>query len=84
MLRYCLFLGLEGLRELEKLEPKFREFEKLLFCESAKNLQRAVQTSDVNTKLDGHIRKFLILLSPHLLLKPALSALEWLVYRFVI
>jgi U3 small nucleolar RNA-associated protein 10 len=76
-----IVLGLEGLRELEKLERKFKEFEKLLFSESAKSLQRAVQTAEVNAKLDTHIRKFLLLLSPHLLLKPALSALEWLVQR---
>ncbi|KAF4524660.1 hypothetical protein B566_EDAN012242, partial [Ephemera danica] len=75
-------LGLEGLKELEKLDSRFKEFEHLLFSHSAKSLQRAVQSKEVNTKLDEHIRRFLLLLSPHLLLKPALSALEWLVKRF--
>lgn len=69
------------MKELSKLEPRLQEFENLLFSEAAKSLQRSVQTAEVNKKLDGHIRRFLLLLSPHLLLKPALSALEWLVQR---
>ncbi|XP_049276014.1 HEAT repeat-containing protein 1-like [Rhipicephalus sanguineus] len=71
-----------GLEELSTLNEAFSHFEENLFSESAKFLERAVKSREENTILDGQIEQFLLLLSPHFLLRPAHKALEWLVYRF--
>lgn len=73
--------GTQGIRDLQILNPRFREFDDFLFKESSKGIQRAVQHNDFNERLDLQINKFLVMVSPHLLLKPALQALEWLVHR---
>ncbi|ESP03634.1 hypothetical protein LOTGIDRAFT_180093 [Lottia gigantea] len=74
-------IGINGLEELSSINPVFREFEKSLFNENAQNFQRAVQTKEVNEKLDETITEFLLHLSPYFLLKPAQKALEWLIFR---
>uniref|UniRef100_A0A131YTW1 HEAT repeat-containing protein 1 n=1 Tax=Rhipicephalus appendiculatus TaxID=34631 RepID=A0A131YTW1_RHIAP len=75
-------IGTTGLEELSTLNEAFSHFEENLFSENAKFLERAVKGKEENAILDGQIEEFLLLLSPHFLLRPAHKALEWLVYRF--
>ncbi|XP_071799913.1 HEAT repeat-containing protein 1-like [Asterias amurensis] len=75
-------VGINGLQELENIDPAFQEFENTLFDETSKAMERSVQTKEVNDRLDRKIGKFLLQLSPYFLLKPAQKALEWLIYRF--
>nr|XP_033335070.1 HEAT repeat-containing protein 1 [Megalopta genalis]XP_033335071.1 HEAT repeat-containing protein 1 [Megalopta genalis] len=77
-----LNIGQNGLQELAKLSDLFLEFEKTLFAQSSISLERSVQDSKVNKKLNGEIERFLILSSPYFLLNNAHKALEWLIYRF--
>ncbi|XP_051158147.1 HEAT repeat-containing protein 1 [Leptopilina boulardi] len=77
-----LNIGLSGLKELIKLSNLFEEFEGTLFAQSSLNLERAVQGSKLNKKLDANIEKFLILLAPYFLLDYSHKALEWLIRRF--
>ncbi|GLH02313.1 Uncharacterized protein GBIM_08366 [Gryllus bimaculatus] len=76
-------LGVNGLEELKKLNMRFDQFEDTLFDVSSKDLQRAVQSKEVNEKLNREISKFLGYLSPYFLLKCAHQALEWLIQRTV-
>lgn len=75
-------IGTTGLEELSTLNEAFLCFEENLFSENAKFVERAVKSKEENAILDGQIEEFLLLLSPHFLLRPAHKALEWLVYRF--
>ncbi|XP_038070056.1 HEAT repeat-containing protein 1-like [Patiria miniata] len=77
-------LGVNGLQELENIDPTFQEFENTLFDEASKSLERSIQTQEVNARLDRKIRRFLLRLSPFFLLKPAQKATEWLIHRFSI
>ncbi|KAH6921668.1 hypothetical protein HPB50_003946 [Hyalomma asiaticum] len=73
-------IGTTGLEELSTLNEAFLRFEENLFSENAKFVERAVKSKEENAILDGQIEEFLLLLSPHFLLRPAHKALEWLVY----
>ncbi|KAK8773577.1 hypothetical protein V5799_011890 [Amblyomma americanum] len=75
-------IGTTGLEELSMLNEAFSRFEASLFAESAKYIERAVKSREENAELDNQIEEFLLLLSPHFLLRPAHKALEWLIYRF--
>ncbi|KAF8975950.1 HEAT repeat-containing protein 1 [Entomortierella lignicola] len=75
-------IGANGIAELKQLDPKFQPFEKTLFAESMKSVDRVLQTKEDNAKLDESITLFLRQLSPYFLLKPAGKALEWLIRRF--
>ncbi|CAN8001191.1 unnamed protein product [Ixodes hexagonus] len=75
-------IGVTGLEELVLLNEEFAEFERTLFSESSKFVERSVKTKAENAELDESIEEFLLLLSPYFLLRPAHKALEWLVYRF--
>ncbi|KAG9319233.1 hypothetical protein KVV02_008218 [Mortierella alpina] len=75
-------IGVNGITELKQLDPKFAPFEKTLFAESMKSVDRVLQTKEDNEKLDESITLFLRQLSPYFLLKPAGKALEWLIRRF--
>lgn len=77
-------IGISGLKELERYNPEFSLFENSLFSTTSKQIERSVETKDVNLKINKNIRKFLMLLSPYFLLKPAHKALEWLIHRFSI
>lgn len=77
-------IGINGLKELITLNTNFALFEQSLFSVQSKQVERAVERTDINTKLDKNVRKFLMLLSPYFLLKPAHRALEWLIHRFSI
>ncbi|XP_069035979.1 HEAT repeat-containing protein 1 isoform X1 [Lepisosteus oculatus] len=75
-------LGCTGLEELLGIEPLFEEFQDTLFSPASKNLERSVQTKEVNQRLDAGISLFLTRLSPYFMLKPAQKCLEWLIHRF--
>ncbi|XP_043245889.1 HEAT repeat-containing protein 1-like [Amphibalanus amphitrite] len=75
-------IGVDGFEDLVNLNPDFIKFQDTLFSENAKTMERAIQTQDVNDKLDQVIDEFLCLLCPYFLLKPAQKAMEWLIYRF--
>lgn len=77
-----LSIGLNGLLELIKKEPRFLPFEKTLFDKSSVQFNRQLHTKEENKKLDESIGKFLTLLSPFLLLKPAQKAFEYLLRRY--
>lgn len=75
-------IGLSGLKELIAIYEGFRLFEDTLFSLSSKDFERAVQTKEVNQNLDQTIEKFLLQLSPYLLLQSSHKALEWLINRY--
>ncbi|KAF9811952.1 hypothetical protein SFRURICE_021309, partial [Spodoptera frugiperda] len=75
-------IGISGLRELIALYEGFRVFEDTLFSLSSKDFERAVQTKEINQNLDQSIEKFLLQLSPYLLLQSSHKALEWLINRY--
>lgn len=75
-------IGLSGLHELIALYEGFRLYEDTLFSLSSMDFERAVQSKEVNQNLDVTIEKFLLQLSPYLLLESAHKALEWLVNRY--
>ena len=72
----------EGYRDLCALDQRFVPFARTLFSEQSKNEDRTQMTKKENTELDVVLEKFLVLVGPRLLLKPAEKALEWLVRRF--
>ena len=74
---------MSGLEELSNIDSAFNNYEDTLFNASSQNWERAIQTKEVNEKLDETIGKFLVHLSPYFLLKSAHKALEWLIYRWV-
>ena len=74
-------LGVNGLQELELIDPSFQEFESTLFDEASKALERSVQTPEVDAWLNRQIGNFLHRLSPYFLLRPAQKCLEWLIHR---
>ncbi|EDW12577.1 HEAT repeat-containing protein 1 homolog [Drosophila mojavensis] len=75
-------IGLSGLLELTAFNPTFKEFQLTLFDEATLTLERAVEQAEVNQLLDAAIAKFLRLLSPYFLLRPAHMCFEWLLRRF--
>ncbi|XP_017000149.2 HEAT repeat-containing protein 1 homolog [Drosophila takahashii] len=75
-------IGITGLQELTDFNPAFKEFQLTLFDEATLTLERSVELPEVNKMLDAAIGKFLRLLSPYLLLRPAHMAFEWLLRRF--
>lgn len=77
-----IITGLSGLEDLEKLDSRFSEFRDSLYSPSSKQFERAVQTLEVNKKVDEEIEKFLVLLSPYFTIRSSQKALEWLVNRY--
>ncbi|KAK5166563.1 snoRNA-binding rRNA-processing protein utp10 [Saxophila tyrrhenica] len=73
---------IEGFDELCQLDARFSPYDRSLFADSSKNVDRAQMTKKENEELDGVIRSFLGLLQGRLHLKPATHCLEWLVRRF--
>lgn len=74
--------GINGLQELQLIDPVFVKFENNLFHDSSITLERMVQAKDVNEQLNRNISEFLTRLSPYFLLKPAHKTLEWLIHRY--
>lgn len=81
MNHYLLCPGISGLEELENVDSTFAEYETSLFNKSSQNWNRSLQSQEVNDQLDLTMGKFLVRLSPYLLLKCTHKVLEWLVYR---
>lgn len=75
-------LGRTGLEELQRIDSDFEKFDKTLFSESFKALERTQQPREFNQRLDKKIEEFLVCLSPYFLIKPSQKALEWLIRRF--
>ncbi|KAI8638474.1 hypothetical protein BD408DRAFT_373403 [Parasitella parasitica] len=75
-------IAYNGIMELVILDEKFSAFEKTLFSEGMKSIDRVLQTKDENDKLDASINAFLSQLSPYFLLKPSGKVLEYLIRRF--
>jgi len=76
--------GWDGLNELISINSDlFTRFgETIIFTESSKKLERAVEDSEVNRKLDAVIHEFLMAISPYLMVKASLKCMEWLVHRY--
>lgn len=77
-------IGLEGLEELIEKNPIFEQFNNSLFGITSKDFERSVHTTEMNSKLDKNLRKFLALLSPYFMMNCTHKALEWLINRFAI
>ena len=80
---FCV--AMNGLEQLKSIDSEtFESFELTLFNSSSITFERAIQTKQVNEKLNLEIRRFLIHLSPYFMLKSAHKVFEWLVYRYQI
>ena len=78
-------VAMNGLEQLKLIDPEtFESFELTLFSSSSISFERAIQTKQVNDKLDQELRRFLIHLSPYFMLKSAHKVFEWLVFRYQI
>ncbi|EFA81512.1 U3 snoRNP protein [Heterostelium album PN500] len=77
-----LVIGQEGLRELIRLDQRFKEFESNLFAPSSRSHNRMQITAEESDQLDTDIHRFLRLSSGYFLLNPAQKALEWLIRRY--
>ena len=75
-------LGLNGLLQLQSLQPDLARFEQSLFSDSARALDRTLQPAEQNAELDAEISALLASLGPFLLDAPTGKVLEWLVRRF--
>lgn len=80
----CFELACDGLGELETHDARFREYKSNLFSSSGKELNRQHQSKHLNENLDQTLDRFLCLLCPYFLLKPAHKVIEYLVRRFKI
>lgn len=72
----------DGFRELCQLDPQFRDFDRNLFSEHAKDQDREQMDKAENQALDTVLNRCLALLGSKVLLKPGIKAVEWLVRRF--
>lgn len=75
-------IAIEGFRELCQIDDRFVAYERGLFSESSKGVDRFLLPRSEVDELDRNIEGFLQLVSGKLLLRPALKAVEWLVRRF--
>ncbi|KAI7866230.1 hypothetical protein BDF14DRAFT_1985180 [Spinellus fusiger] len=75
-------IAYNGIMELTILDPKFHAFERTLFSEEMKSVDRILQSKEDNDKLDTSIKSFMQHLSPYFLLKPAGKVLEYLIRHF--
>lgn len=75
-------IGLSGLQELIEMNSAFEEFQSTLFELTAKDVQRAVETKEVNALLDKNIKRFMFHLSPYFMIPASHKCLEWLIRRF--
>lgn len=75
-------IGISGLDELIELNPAFEEFQSTLFELTAKEVQRAVETKEVNILLNKNIKRFMLHMSPYFMIPASHKCLEWLIRRF--
>ncbi|PWY88349.1 U3 small nucleolar RNA-associated protein 10 [Aspergillus heteromorphus CBS 117.55] len=72
----------EGFQELCQLDPRFASFERTIFNEQSKSEDRTEMSAVQNKELDTVLEAFLALVGGHLLLSPAVKAVDWLIRRF--
>lgn len=77
-------IGSSGLEELIEINSIFSKYKTSLFDQNARDLQRAVETSEINMKLNKKIKSFLLQLSPYFLLQSTHKCLEWMIRRYEI
>lgn len=78
-------LGMNGLTELEQVDPEFTKFKhSMLFHSTSKDWDYRMQTVEHIQIIDQQVRTLLRKLSSYVLLKPAQKVLEWLIRRFAI
>ncbi|KAF0978654.1 hypothetical protein FDP41_002474 [Naegleria fowleri] len=77
-------IGVDGLKELMRLDARFGPFQDSLFHSSSIDRNREMETQSENEILNQEIERFLLLLSPYFLLKPSHKAIEYLVRRYKI
>jgi U3 small nucleolar RNA-associated protein 10 len=75
-------LAVNGLEQLATQEPRVKAFQETLFAAGSKEINRELQTAEVNKRLDESIEAFLALLSPYFLLKATHKVLEYLIRRY--
>lgn len=75
-------LGVNGLAELQNINPVFQTFQKSLFGRASMSFERTQQTSEHDEKLNAEISRFLREVSPYILLRPAQKAMEWVIRTF--
>ncbi|KAI9725881.1 MAG: snoRNA-binding rRNA-processing protein utp10 [Chrysothrix sp. TS-e1954] len=68
----------EGFEDLCLLDDRFSRFSDSIFSSQSKTEDRTMMTSRENEILDAALRSFLVLVGSHLMLKPAIKAVEWL------
>ena len=64
------------------MDGRFEAFKKTLFSVESLNLDRELQSRELNEKLNSSIATFLRLLSSYIMLTPAHQALEYLIRRY--
>ena len=75
-------VGNNGILSLCKLDGCFEPFRETLFGAKYKEIDRDFESKEFNEELDSLLSRFLRLLSPYFMLRPAHKALEWLIRRF--
>ncbi|KAJ3102725.1 HEAT repeat-containing protein 1 [Phlyctochytrium planicorne] len=75
-------IGCNGLAALIELDPEFVVYEKNLFSEKYKGIDRNLLDKKDNAGLDKSIKAFLRTLSKFFLQSPSMKALEWVIRRF--
>lgn len=75
-------LGMNGLQELQQVDPIFLRYQPILFSSVSVDMDRALLTKSENQEIDQHIKTFLRYLSPYFLQKPAHKVLEWLIRKY--
>lgn len=75
-------LGINGLAELQQLNPVFLKYQTILFSSQAIDMDRSLLTASENREIDEQLRTFLRLVSPYFLQKPAHKVLEWLIRKY--
>lgn len=75
-------IGRSGLSELIALNEAFVVYENTLFSLTSKDFERAMEDKGVNENLDKTIERFLLQVSPYILLQSSHKALEWLFNRY--
>lgn len=70
------------LEELIEINPVFADFQLTLFELTAKDVQRAVETKEMNLLLTKNIKQFIFHLSPYFMIPATHKCLEWLIRRF--
>jgi len=77
-------LALTGLDDLVDMERRFEPYKKTLFSSESLNLDRELQSRELNDKLNISIANFLQLLCSYVMHTPAHQTLEYLIRRYKI